>query len=196
MDARSYKSMIRKLGDPSLREPCPDIASEEFSTGALKSLLSTLTAAMRESHGIGIAAPQIGTRKRIFLMEINNNPRYPDAPPLPLLTIINPKITTLTDELEEVYEGCLSLPGMRGPVKRVTKIRVDALDPSGLPQSFEFHGLFARVALHENDHLDGILYFDRIRRADQHRFGFQEALDLAGIDLSVNRGTPAKWTKL
>lgn len=196
METHSKEAMIRKLGDPELRKRSEEVPLEELSKQEFKDFLKTLTQAMRENHGIGIAAPQIGIKKRVFLMEVDQNPRYPDAPKLPLLTLINPTITSLTEEKEEVFEGCLSLPGMRGPVKRVTKIKVDALDAEGQKQSYEFQGPFARIALHEQDHLDGILYFDRIAPEDLPRFGFLEVLQANGVDLSINRATPAEWTKL
>lgn len=196
MEASSNEAMIRKLGDPELRKPSQEVVAEEIQSPDFQGFLKTLTDAMRETHGIGIAAPQIGIKKRVFLMEVDQNPRYPDAPALPLLTLINPKVTALSDDLEEVYEGCLSLPGMRGPVKRVTKIKVEALDAQGEKQRYEFHGTFARIALHEQDHLDGILYFDRIAPEDMPRFGFQEVLEANGVDLSISRATPAEWRKL
>jgi peptide deformylase len=189
-------SQILKLGSPLLRERSKIVEPAEFASSALRDLLKNLTSAMRTTHGIGIAAPQIGVRKRIFLMEVDNNPRYPDALALPLLILINPTLTPLTEDREEVYEGCLSIPGMRGPVKRVTKIRVDALDENGAKQSYEFQGPFARIALHESDHLDGILYFDRISAEDLSRFGFQQSLMESGVDLSIQRKTPAKWRNL
>lgn len=187
---------IRVIGDPGLREPARPVSDEELGSESLRALIDELAEFMRSSQGLGIAAPQVGLKKRLVLMEVRDNPRYPKTPPLPLLALINPSLRPLTEQQERAFEGCLSIPNMRGPVWRTASIAVDFFDAEGQPRSFEFDGPFARIVQHELDHLDGILYFDRIKAEDLKDFGHERALQAAGVDLTLSRATPAAWRDL
>jgi peptide deformylase len=137
---------------------------------------------MRAANGAGLAAPQIGVPLRVVIFGMASNPRYPDAPPVPYTELVNPVLTPLGDETEEGWEGCLSVPGLRGVVPRRRRLRYEGLDPSGRPIRREVDGFHARVVQHECDHLDGILY--PMRMKDFSRFGFTDVLfpDLAASD--------------
>jgi peptide deformylase len=137
---------------------------------------------MKAQNGAGLAAPQIGVGARVVIFGVERNPRYPDADPVPYTEVVNPVITPLTDEVEDGWEGCLSVPGMRGVVPRWTRIRYTGFDPQGNPIDREASGFHARVVQHECDHLDGILYPMRIE--DFSRFGFTDVLfpEMAGAD--------------
>jgi peptide deformylase len=118
---------------------------------------------MYDYDGAGLAAPQVHVSKQIVVMEVSKNPRYPNAPAIPLTVYINPEITPLTEEMDEDWEGCLSVPGLRGRVPRYTKIRLRAYDRDGQRVDFVAEGFHARVIQHECDHLWGKLYIDRVR---------------------------------
>ena len=189
-------SSLLMLGDPALRVESNDVSEELFGSERLRALALDMTDVLRAAGGLGLAAPQIGASLRVLLMEVADDRRYPGTPKMPLTCLINPIVVSLTSETEEAYEGCLSLPGLRGPVSRVTALRVDARDVEGAQVALRLSGAFARVLLHELDHLDGILYFDRIAPSDLPRFGFKDALEAAGIDLSLSRSAPAEWEPL
>lgn len=138
------------------------------------SLLEDMRDTMRAQDGVGLAAPQIGVNLRVVIFGVERNPRYPDAEVIPQTVLINPSITVLDEEIEEDWEGCLSLPGLRGRVPRNRNIRYHGLDEQGVPVEREASGFHARVVQHECDHLDGILYPMRIR--DMAGFGFTEEL--------------------
>ena len=129
---------------------------------------------MKAENGAGLAAPQIGVMQRVVIFGYQTNPRYPDAPPVPETVLINPEITPLGDEMEAGWEGCLSVPGMRGLVKRYQSITYRGYDPDGNLIEREASGFHARVVQHECDHLDGILYPFRID--DMRSFGFLDTL--------------------
>ena len=129
---------------------------------------------MRAQHGAGIAAPQIGVSLRVVIFEVTENPRYPHVAPVPYTVLINPIVTALDAEEEEGWEGCLSVPGMRGLVPRARRVRYQGFDETGAPIDRTVEGFHARVVQHEVDHLDGILYPQRIR--DLKDFGFEEVL--------------------
>ena len=129
---------------------------------------------MAAKNGAGLAAPQIGVLQRVVIFGVTANPRYPDADEVPFTVLVNPELKPLTDEVEEDWEGCLSVPGMRGVVPRYTKLRYTGRDEKGMPIDRIVEGFHARVVQHECDHLDGILYPMRMR--DFTRFGFNEAL--------------------
>jgi peptide deformylase len=129
---------------------------------------------MQAHNGAGIAAPQIGVPKRVVIFGLTHNPRYPDAEPVPQTVLINPRIELLSDDTEDGWEGCLSVPGMRGLVPRYTKLRYIGVDENGQPIDRTVTGFHARVIQHEVDHLDGVLYPTRIR--DLRQFGFSDAL--------------------
>jgi peptide deformylase len=137
---------------------------------------------MIAANGAGLAAPQIGENLRVVIFELKNNPRYPDAEPVPFTVLINPELTPLSPEVEDGWEGCLSVPGMRGLVPRHLKLRYTGFDENGHKIDRTVSGWHARVVQHECDHLDGVLY--PMRMNDMSQFGFTEVLfpELAGQD--------------
>lgn len=163
---------VLKMGDPRLLQASLAVTAEEMET--MPGLLEDLWDTMAAEDGAGLAAPQIGVLKRVVVFGYQENPRYPDAPPVPETVLINPVITPLDDELEDGWEGCLSVPGMRGLVPRHQRIRYQGIDQHGDAIDREVSGFHARVVQHECDHLDGILYPFRI--TDMRQFGFQQTL--------------------
>jgi peptide deformylase len=163
---------VLRMGDPRLNQRASEVT--EFDTAALHALLQDMRDTMASLDGAGLAAPQIGVGLRVVIFGVSANPRYPDVEPVPDTVLINPVITPLGDAMEEGWEGCLSVPGLRGWVPRHARVRYQGMDERG--QAFEriVEGFHARVVQHECDHLDGILYPMRIR--DLSRFGFIEAL--------------------
>ena len=153
---------VAQIGHPALRTPAQPIADAELAGGELQRLVDDLVATMREYSGVGLAAPQVRRSVRAFVMEVAASERYPDRPPLPLTVVVNPKVTPLTDEQALGWEGCLSLAGLRGKVPRYTAIRLDGVDRRGEALALELEGFSAVVAQHETDHLDGIVYLDRM----------------------------------
>jgi peptide deformylase len=165
------------MGHPLLRRVASPV--EQFDTPELHRLVDDMIETMRACDGAGLAANQIGVLQRVVVFGVEHNPRYPDAEPVPFTVLVNPQITPLTAEREAGWEGCLSVPGMRGLVPRYSRIRYRGLDPSGEPLEREVAGFHARVVQHECDHLDGILYPERI--GDLRMFGFIEELQQAGL---------------
>jgi len=163
---------VLRMGDPRLLEIAEPVAA--FGTRELESLLGDMRDTMQDLNGAGLAAPQIGVGLRVVIFGIEANPRYPDAEPVPFTVLINPELTALGEEMEEGWEGCLSVPGMRGLVPRYRHLRYTGLDAAGRPIDRTVTDFHARVVQHEVDHLDGILYPRRIR--DLSQFGFTEAL--------------------
>ena len=163
---------IVKYGDPVLERPAEKIS--EFDTPELHALLADMRDTMAHLNGAGLAAPQIGVGLRVVIFGVQANPRYPGVEAVPDTVLINPEITPLSDEMEEGWEGCLSVPGMRGWVPRFRRLRYKGFDEKGRPFERTVEGFHARVVQHECDHLDGVLYPMRIR--DFTRFGFNEAL--------------------
>jgi peptide deformylase len=168
---------VLRMGDPVLRRVAAPV--EQFDTPELKRLVADMTDTMNACDGAGLAAIQIGVLQRVVIFGVEHNPRYPDAVPVPFTVLINPVITPLDEEREEDWEGCLSVPGMRGLVPRHTRIHYCGFDPSGNAIDRDVEGFHARVVQHECDHLDGILYPERI--ADLRKFGFIEELQQAGL---------------
>jgi peptide deformylase len=163
---------VLRMGDPRLwRKSLP---LSDFQSEQLRELLQDLRDTMAHLNGAGLAAPQIGVPLRVVIFGVSVNPRYPGIEPVPDTVLINPVLAPLSDELEEGWEGCLSVPGMRGWVPRFKRLRYSGQDERGAPFQREVEGFHARVVQHEVDHLDGILYPMRIR--DFTRFGFNEAL--------------------
>jgi peptide deformylase len=160
------------MGHPVLRERARPV--EKFATPELRALLQDMKDTMAHKNGAGLAAPQIGVSQRMVIFGVDKNPRYPDAEEVPFTVLINPKITMLTREVEEDWEGCLSVPGMRGVVPRYTKLRYSGFDVEGNPIERVAEGFHARVVQHECDHLDGILYPQRMQ--DMSTFGFTKEL--------------------
>ena len=163
---------VLKMGDPRLLQVSEPVDTDEMAT--LPVLLEDLWDTMAAENGAGLAAPQIGVLKRVVVFGYQENPRYPDAPPVPETVLINPVITPLDDSLEDGWEGCLSVPGMRGLVPRYQHIRYQGIDQHGNVIDREVSGFHARVVQHECDHLDGILY--PLRITDMSQFGFQDTL--------------------
>jgi peptide deformylase len=163
---------ILRMGDPRLLQPSRPV--ERFPSRELDALLADMRETMAHANGAGLAAPQIGVPLRVVLFGMDFNPRYPDAPPVPYTELVNPVLTPLGDAMEEGWEGCLSVPGLRGVVRRYAKLRYAGFDPQGQPIEREVDGFHARVVQHECDHLDGILY--PMRMTDFSRFGFTEVL--------------------
>lgn len=168
---------ILKMGDPRLLEVSRPV--EPIDPLALAPLLNDMWDTMTAASGAGLAAPQIGVMRRVVIFGYQQNPRYPDAPPIPETVLINPEITPLGDEREDGWEGCLSVPGMRGLVPRYRHVRYRGRDQYGEAIEREVSGFHARVVQHECDHLDGILYPQRIE--DMRGFGFIDALTENGL---------------
>jgi peptide deformylase len=160
------------MGDPRLLERSRPV--ERFGTRELKQLIADMRETMIAAHGAGLAAPQIGVGLRVVIFGFEHNDRYPEAEPVPYTELINPVLTALTTEMEEGWEGCLSVPGLRGQVPRFTGLRYTGFDPDGNPIQREASGFHARVVQHETDHLDGILYPMRMR--DLRLLGFTDVL--------------------
>ena len=163
---------ILKMGDPRLLRVAKPV--EDIGDPALEAIIGDMYETMHAANGVGLAAPQIGVDLRLMIFGFDANPRYPDAPSVPVTTLINPWLEVLTEETEEGWEGCLSVPGMRGMVPRATRIRYGGVLEDGRALTCEAEGFHARVFQHEFDHLNGVLYPQRIR--DMTRFGFIEAL--------------------
>lgn len=163
---------ILKMGDARLLVPAELVA--EFDTPELHALIEDMFDTMADAGGVGLAAPQIGVGLQLVIMGFEKSERYPDAEPVPQTILLNPVITPLSDDTEEGWEGCLSVPGMRGLVPRYTHVRYTGFTPQGEPIDRTVDGFHARVVQHECDHLFGILYPMRIR--DMTKFGFTEVL--------------------
>jgi peptide deformylase len=166
------------MGDPRLVQPSAPVM--QFDTPELHALIQDMDDTMRARNGAGIAAPQIGVQLQVVIFGVGHNPRYPDAEQVPYTVLVNPTLEPLGDEMEEGWEGCLSVPGMRGVVPRHANLRYRGFDPCGNPIDRTASGFHARVVQHETDHLLGILYPMRIR--DLRLFGFNEEL-FPGQDL-------------
>ena len=163
---------VLKMGDPRLLEPARPV--EDFSSLELAQLIVDMHDTMRALNGAGLAAPQIGIGLQVVIFEVSTNPRYPDAESVPFTVLINPVLTPLSDVMEEGWEGCLSVPGMRGLVPRHATLRYQGFDAAGQRIDRSVSDFHARVVQHEVDHLRGILYPMRIR--DLRYFGFTDTL--------------------
>jgi peptide deformylase len=164
---------VARLGHPVLREQCRDLTREEILSDRIRRLVRDMKSTMDEYGGVGLAAPQVHEPVRIALIEFSaDGTRYATCESQPLLVLFNARVSVLDPTPAGFWEGCLSLPGLRGWVERPSKIRVDYLDASAEPQQLVAEGFLATVCQHELDHLDGVLYVDRI--ADPRRFAFLE----------------------
>jgi len=163
---------VLRMGDPRLLERSREVG--RFDTPAIDALLADMRDTMQKYDGAGLAAPQIGVPLRVVIFGVERNPRYPDAEPVPYTELLNPVIVPLSDEMEEGWEGCLSVPGLRGVVARHARIGYTGFDRKGGRIEREASGFHARVVQHECDHLDGILYPMRVR--DFSRFGYTDVL--------------------
>jgi|SRR5262245_4065489 len=154
---------VARLGHPVLRRRAEPVSPEALRAPETQRFIDDMIETMREYDGAGLAANQVHSLQRIAVIEVQANPRYPDAPHVPLMVVVNPIVTPLTNETEDGWEGCLSVPDMRGVVPRVTAVRLECLDRSGERVDLVAKDFFARVIQHETDHLDGIVYVDRMR---------------------------------
>lgn len=168
---------VLRIGDPRLRQVAQPV--ETYGTAELRALIEDLRDTMAARDGAGLAAPQIGVPLRVVMFCVNANPRYPEAPPIPETVLINPRIRPLSPARSSGWEGCLSVPGMRGLVPRWERIRYQGLDCEGNEIDRSVAGFHARVVQHECDHLDGVLYPDRIE--ERTAFGFTAELEAAGV---------------
>jgi peptide deformylase len=168
---------VLRMGDPRLLERSREVV--DIHSPAIAALLADMRDTMRAQDGAGLAAPQIGAGVRVVIFGVERNPRYPDVEPVPYTELINPVLTAMSDEMEDGWEGCLSVPGLRGLVPRHARLRYRGVDPAGNAIERDVEGFHARVVQHECDHLDGILYPMRVRNFAQ--FGFTDVLfpDLA-----------------
>jgi len=167
----AIKAVLR-MGDPRLFEPSTPV--QKFKTAQLNALIQDMRDTMASLNGAGLAAPQIGVNLQVLIFGVQKNPRYPDAQEVPFTILINPKLTPLDDEIEEGWEGCLSVPGMHGLVPRYKRLRYQGVDENGKKIDRKVADFHARVVQHECDHLAGILYPMRIR--DMRNFGFTAEL--------------------
>lgn len=167
---------ILRIGNPILRQATESITA--FDTPDLHNLIQDMKDTMEANNGAGLAAIQIGITKQVMIFGIEKNPRYPDVETIPSTTIINPKYEVLNKEKEDGWEGCLSVPGMRGLVPRYKQIRYYGFDEFGAVIEREVTNFHARVFQHEFDHLEGVLYPDKIEK--KNCFGFIEELDNSG----------------
>ena len=163
---------VLKMGDPRLLEVAQKV--KKFNTPELNALIQDMHDTMESLNGAGLAAPQIGVGLQVVVFGIKKNQRYPDAEEVPYTVLVNPVLTLLAKEVEEDWEGCLSVPGMRGMVSRFTHLRYQGVDQHGKRIDRSVEGFHARVVQHECDHLQGILYPMRI--TDMRMFGFTEVL--------------------
>jgi peptide deformylase len=163
---------VLRMGDPVLLQVAKPV--EQFDTPELRELLVDMHDTMAALNGAGLAAPQIGVSLQVVIFGVGKNPRYPQAEEVPYTVLINPQLTPMSDEMEDGWEGCLSVPGMRGLVPRYKQLRYRGFDASGQPIDRSVSAFHARVVQHEVDHLNGILYPMRIR--DLRNFGFNEEL--------------------
>jgi len=163
---------ILKMGDPRLLQKARPVT--QFNTPELRLLIDDMFDTMEHANGAGLAAPQIGVDLQVVIFGFDRNPRYPDAPTVPKTVLINPVLEPLSDEIEDGWEGCLSVPGLRGVVPRHTRLKYTGFDMMGNRIDRVAEGFHARVVQHECDHLIGVLYPMRIK--DFTRFGFTEIL--------------------
>ena len=167
---------ILRMGDPRLLRVAKPV--DAFGTPALAALVEDMRDTMLANDGAGLAAPQIGVDLRVVMFGFEANPRYPEVGPIPFTVLINPEVTTIGAETEDGWEGCLSVPGLRGLVRRIVRLRYRGRGPSGEVIDRVVEGFHGRVVQHECDHLDGILYPMRMR--DMSKFGFSDVLNIAG----------------
>ncbi len=153
---------VARLGHPVIRQSAAPFISQEINSHEIQGLIDDMIETMREYDGVGLAAPQIHISKQIAVIEVNENPRYPDMPKVPLTVLINPRIVSRSKKMIERWEGCLSIPDLRGVVPRSASVVCEAVDRMGKPFKLEVDGFFARVIQHEWDHLQGNVYLDRM----------------------------------
>ena len=153
---------IVRIGEPVLRAVAQPVADEELATPGFQRFLDDLVETMRAASGAGLAAPQVGVSRRVFCVEVHRNPRYPYQPDIDLRVLVNPEVRALSDETFSSYEGCLSVPDLRGRLTRFAEIELAYTDRHGERVVEEIRGLSAGTFQHEQDHLDGVLFVDRV----------------------------------
>jgi len=173
---------ILKMGDPRLLRIAPPVPDAMLGSAELDALIADMFDTMHAADGVGLAAPQIGVDLQLVIFGFEHSARYPDAPEVPQTILLNPVITPLSQDMEEGWEGCLSVPGLRGAVNRYSLIRYQGVDPHGAPIDRRADGFHARVVQHECDHLIGRLYPSRI--TDFSKFGYTEVL-FPGMDVAA-----------
>ena len=156
---------IVQIGNPALRVIANVVEESQIASKEIQGLIDDLIETMRHANGAGLASTQIAVPYRICVIEVNKNPRYPYKPDIPLTVLINPKVTFLTEERINVYEGCLSVPNLRGSVDRCPEVLIEGLDRDGQNLSFVAKGISAGTFQHELDHLDGLVFTDRMNDA-------------------------------
>ena len=161
---------VARLGHPILRRVAEPVSPEAIGAPEIQQLIDDMLETMDEYDGAGLAAPQVHVSRRIVIYGVRENPRYPDAEEVPLTVLVNPAITPATTEMTEDWEGCLSVPDIRGRVPRYTRVTVEAYGRDGRQLRFAANGFHARVVQHECDHLDGVVYLDRMRSMDSLSF--------------------------
>jgi peptide deformylase len=154
---------IAQIGHPVLRQRAREVSREELQSREMQTFIDDLVETMHDANGAGLAAIQVYNPVRIFAVEVQNNPRYPYKPNIPLTILVNPVLTPLSDEMFDNYEGCLSVPNLRGVVPRFAELRVTGWDRKGEPFDRVYRGLTAGTFQHENDHLDGTIFVDRVK---------------------------------
>ena len=154
---------VATLGALSVRRKASPVDTARIPTRAFQNFVDSLIATMRKCRGVGIAAPQVGVSKRVFCVECVRNPRYPGTPRIPLYVAVNPRVRVLDKRLLGLWEGCLSIPGLRGEVFRAAKVELTGLDRRGKPLRVVASGFHARIIQHEFDHLKGKVYLDRMK---------------------------------
>jgi peptide deformylase len=161
---------VARLGNPVLRKVAEPVPPEAIASPQVQRFIDDLIETMIEYDGAGLAAPQVHVSQQILTFQLDGNPRYPDAEAIPLTVLINPKITPLSQHTDEDWEGCLSLPDLRGKVPRYTLVRIEAYDRAGKKLNYVAKDFHARVAQHECDHLIGKLFLDRMRSMESLSF--------------------------
>ena len=154
---------VARLGHPVLRQVARPVPVDAIRSAEVQRLIDDMIETMREYDGAGLAANQVHTLRQVAVIEVAGNPRYPDAADVPLTVLVNPVVTPLTDETKEGWEGCLSVPDIRGRVPRCTAVRLECYDREARRVEIMAKDFFARVIQHETDHLNGIVYLDRMR---------------------------------
>jgi peptide deformylase len=154
---------IARLGHPVLRQVAEPVPDSEIQSPSFQTFIDDMIDTMRESDGVGLAAPQVYASRRLAIVEVKGpHPRYPNQPEVPLTVLINPQVVSHSDELEEDWEGCLSIPDLRGRVPRWKSMQIRAQDRTGKVIEISASGFFARVIQHELDHLDGVMFLERM----------------------------------
>jgi peptide deformylase len=179
---------IATVGDPVLRERATEIGAEELRTAEVQQLIDDLIETMRSAGGAGLAANQVSVPRRIAVIEVDDNPRYPYKPPIPLTVIVNPTIEPLSAERLVINEGCLSVPGLRGDLERYVEVCVRFTDREGAARELVARGLTAGTFQHEVDHLDGVLFLDRV--SDPRTFSTWEQFERHGKAAFLRRVAP------